>query len=223
LTLLGRSVAVGSIHAVATHPQFRRRGFYRELMEEVLQYSANRYETLILTTANPEYYEPFGFRPLQEHTFTLHRQAPGNAGGLRLLDLHDAVDVALMNRLLRTRTPVSQVVGVGDAAAVFHFNEARRPLHYVDDLDVMVCMEMDGGTLKLFDIVGPELPLLEALLARIPQPIEQVVAYFAPDRFAADATVTPYALDHDGPSYLMVRGPFAAEERPFTLPRSART
>lgn len=223
LVLLGRHVTVGSIHAVATHPRYRRRGYYRQLMQEVLHDCAGRYETFVLTTENPEYYEPFGFRVLQEHLFTRRCHSPGGAGSLRRMNLQDAGDIALLSRLVETREPISRVVGVTNAKAVFCFNEGHRPLYHAQDLDLMVCMRIDGARLELFDVVGPELPSLEMLLARMPQPVEEVTAYFATDRLAPDAIATPHVFDHDGPSFLMARGPFAAETEAFTLPRSGRT
>lgn len=223
LVLLGQIVTVGSIHAVATHPHYRRRGYYRRLMEEVLQDCSNRYETLLLTTENPEYYEPFGFRFVREHCFTARYHSLGGVGGLRLINRQDAGDIALLQQLLKTREPVSQVVGVVNETAVFCFNEGRRPLHYAEDLNVIICMEIEGTRLKLFDLVGPNLPPPAELLDRIPQRIEEVAVFFAADRLGVEAEATPHVLDHDGPSYLMVRGPFAAEGMAFTLPRPART
>lgn len=44
IQLMRQTVRVGGIHAVCTHPEFRRRGYYREVMEEVLDYCANRAE-----------------------------------------------------------------------------------------------------------------------------------------------------------------------------------
>jgi hypothetical protein len=87
----------------------------------------------------------------------------------------------------------------------------------------MLCMEREGSRLRIFDIVGPTLPAWDALLARIPPPVEEVEFCFSPDRFAAEAQATPWVFEHDGPSYLMIRGPFAAENTPFALPRSSRT
>lgn len=222
LVLLGRIVTVGSVHAVATHPDYRRRGCYRRLMEEVLEYGTDHYGTLILTTGNPEYYEPFGFRVLREHLFTLGSHSPGGVDGLRLMNMQDAGDVALLNRLLERREPVSQVVGVINEKAIFCFNEGSRPLYYAEDLDTMVCMEMEGTTLKLFDVVAAELPSFDALLAMMPRRVDEVAVHFSMDRFTTEAVATPYVLDHGGPSYLMGRGPFAAEGEAFTLPRSAR-
>jgi hypothetical protein len=140
--------------------------------------------------------------------------------GFRLLNPEDARDVALIERLLMAREPVSEVVGVVNEQAVFCFNEGRRPLCYAEDLDVIVCLERVGTELKLFDVVGVKIPPLVALLERLPGPVGEVTIHFAPDRLGVEAKAVPYVLDHD---YLMVRGPFPAEGEAFALPRSART
>jgi GNAT superfamily N-acetyltransferase len=231
LILSGRAVTAGSIHAVATQPKARRRGHFRRLMDEVQSYAASRYETLVLTTEHPEYFESFGFRVVHEHRFTLRPSSAGGGAGppstdmgdVRSIDVQNPKDVALLHRLLQTREPVSRIVGTAGDTAIFCFNEGRRPLHYMEELDVMVCLERKGGRLTLFDVVGPRLPSLDALLAAMPGSVEEVVFCFAPERFTGGATATPHVLDHDGPSYLMVHGPFAAETEAFMLPRSART
>jgi predicted N-acetyltransferase YhbS len=223
MVLLGQVVKVGSVHGVATHPDRRRRGYFGRLMEEVIEYCSGRYETLILTTEHPEYFEPFGFRVIREHHFTVRCDSTGSPDRLRLLDVRDAGDIALLHRLLETRDPVSQVVGVVNEKGVFCFNEGSRPLHYAEELDVIICLEIEGTRLKLFDVVGPKLPQLRELLDKIPQRVEEVDICFAADRIAQEARPSPYVFDHDGPSYFMARGPFAAEGEAFTLPRSART
>ena len=142
---------------------------------------------------------------------------------MRPMNMREANDIALLHRLLETREPVSNVVGVVQEKAIFCFNEGSRPLHYVPELDVMVCMEQEGTRLRILDIVGPKVPTLAALLEQMSQPIEEVTICFRADRLAVEAQVTPYIFDHDGLTYLMVRGPFAPENFPFMLPRSART
>lgn len=223
LIVLGQPTTMGSVHGVATHPDYRHRGYFRQLIEEALQYCAPRYATQILTTEHPEYFEPFGFRVVQEYGFTARIQSTGHKDGLRLLNLHDTQDIALLHRLLATRTPVSQVVGVVNEKAVFCFNEGSRPLYYAADLDVLLCLEQKGSHLTLFDVVGPRLPSLAEIVERLPRAVAEVTLCFSPDRLNVMAEAQPYLFEHDGPSYFMVRGPFAAEGHPFSLPRSART
>jgi GNAT superfamily N-acetyltransferase len=220
MRLMGENVTVGGVHGVCTHPEFRRRGYYRQIMEEVLNYCDRRYETLILTTAQPELYQPFGFRVMEEHIFIAKCQSRSHIDGFRQLNLSEADDVKLLNRLLETREPVSNIVGIFNEKAVFFVNQATSPLYYAQDLDVILCMEVENTQLKLFDLVGTKICPLTAILERIAQPIEEVLIHFSPDCLNVDAQAFPHILDGD--SLLMVRGSFSAQEKHFMLPRSAR-
>ncbi|NER34440.1 MAG: GNAT family N-acetyltransferase [Oscillatoria sp. SIO1A7] len=221
IILMGKPAIAGGIHGVCTHPDFRRRGYYRKVMEEVLDYCANRYETLVLTTDRPEYYYSFGFHVVQESACAISRISPGGSEGFRLLDFDRAEDKQILHRLLAERQPISNIVGIrGGEKAIFCFNEGSNPLYYAPDLDLMVSMEIDKTTLKLFDLVGTKGYNLDEILERIPQAIEEVKVYFACDRLAPEAPSFPNVLD--GNSLLMVRGPFPAEGHPFTMPRSTR-
>lgn len=220
MIVMGEPVTVGAIHGVCTHPEFRRRGYYRQVMEEVIDYCDSRYETLILTTAQPELYSPFGFRVVQEHAFVAQCTSTGNNNGFRTLNTQDLNDQKLLHRLLNERASVSNVVGVVQEKAVFCVNEGTRALHYAEDLDSLVCLEIENKRLNLFDLVGKQIYPLAAIVERIPEPIVMVVIYFSPDCLEADVQAVPHILDGD--SLLMVRGSFAAEGTPFMLPRSAR-
>ncbi len=223
LVVRGRTETVGAIHGVATHPDARRRGLCRGLMDEVLGYCDGRLPTKILTTEHPEYFTPFGFREIPEHVFTLPVRHSSGPGRLRVLDPDDGADVALLHRLLERRTPVSRRLGVVREHGVFCFNEGRRPLHYSADLDAIFCLEQSNGALTLYDVVARKIPSLGALLDAVPGVVSSLTLAFAPDRLAPDATPVPRLFDHGGPSHLMVRGAFAVEGEAFALPRPART
>lgn len=223
LVLDGRAVRVGSVHAVATHPDFRRRGYYRLLLEELFDFCRGRFETLILTTSNPEYYRPFGFEMRSESCFSLPVTVPGRADGMRRLDLTEPEDLALAHRLVSGRQPVSKVLGVGGEWTVFLFNERRQPLFYAEDLDVMVALKLENRRLSLFDIVGPRLPVWSGLLARLPGAAEEISFFFSPDLLKVKTSATALAREGGDTTYLMTRGPFLPPGIPFILPPSART
>lgn len=220
MQIMGQTVTVGGIHGVCTHPEFRRRGYYREVMTELLDYCASRYDTLMLTTAQPEFYQPFGFRVVKEHIFRTKSDSTGWLNGFRLLNTSDPNDLKLLHRLLETREPVSNIVGILDEKAVFFVNEGTRPLHYAADLDLIVSMEIENTQLKLFDLVAKKICDLDSILERIPQRIEEVITYFSCDRLGGDFQAFSHVFEGD--SLLMVRGSFAAEDQQFMLPRSAR-
>ena len=229
LVLAGRRVPVGVIHGVATHPGFRGRGLFRRVMQAALHHCDARYETLVLCTAQPELYEPFGFRVVQEHVFTASVAPRRGSAGFRELRLDASDDLGRLRRLLAERAPVSDRVGVVETGVVFVFNELTRPLHYAEDLDVIASLEVDGGTLRLFDLVGRTLCPLAAVLERLATPVTRVNIYFSPDRLDVAARPSPHVLMDDpgapggeGRSVLAVRGAFAPEAQPFMLPRPAR-
>jgi len=220
LVVNGRVLRVGGIHAVATHPARRRRGHYRALMEEALAWCDERYDALELSTAEPLLYEPFGFRELRESRFAgAGPGAPGRAG-LRLLDLGDARDLERLHGLLAEREPVSERLGVAEPGPIFLFVTANAPLWYVPALDAVVSLAREGGTLRLYDVVARTIPPLSALLAEIPQAVERVEVYFAPDKLDADLVAEEHALGGD--DRFMVRGAFPEPAGPFMLPAPAR-
>lgn len=219
MCIMGEITTVGGIHGVCTHPKFRRQGYYRQVMEEVLEYCDRLYTTLVLTTLQPEIYEPFGFRVVKEHAFITKCNSIDSTAGWRSLQVNDPKDIKLLHRLLETRAPVSNIVGVVNEKAVFCVNEGSRSLYYAEDLDLIVCMEIEDTQLRLFDLLGTSIPNLVMLLEIIPHNIEEVITYFSPDRLDADFQAFPHVLEG---AWLMVRGRFAAEEQQFMLPRSAR-
>ncbi len=218
LVIAGREQVCAGIHAVCTLDSRRRQGLYRRVMEEVLDWCDARHETIELTTENPEYYEPFGFRRVPEHTFSARPAAPAGRGDLRALRLDDAADIALLNRLLDTREPVSHVLG-SRAPAVFKFNHGLAGgLSYSPGLDAVLVLQREDGRVTLDDVVAAELPSFGRLLDSIGSPLEELRMRFTPDRFDVDALPVPAA----GDDHLMVRGPFAAEDVPLIVPPPLR-
>lgn len=225
LVLDGREVAVGAIHAVCTHADRRRRGHYRAVMTEALQWCDQRYETLLLTTDQPRLYEPFGFRVVAEHRFVhtwpqRDTRQSSKQETWQELNPSEPGNIERLHRLLSERAAVSQRLGVVREKSVFLFNELSGPLHHVCEPDWVAAFKVDDMTLKLFDVVARQMPALREIVARIPRPIRRVEVYFAPDLLDADLTPEPHTLDGD--DYLLVRGPFLPPESQFMLPRSAR-
>ena len=218
----GEERLLGGIHAVCTLESERRKGLYRVLMEELLAHCDERYATLELSTENPEYYEPFGFRRVPEYRFRTRVGSPGGTTGFRPLALGGS-DVELLERLLESRVPISRSFSVVAETAVFKFNEGNgQRLHYCEELDLIAVMSIDAqGALELNDLVAPRIPSLASLLARIASPVREVVFHFNPEQLEVDATAER-APDGD---VLMVRGEFpfvGTRIPPGMIPPSSR-
>ena len=229
MVLLGRDTTIAGIHAVCTHPEFRGRGYFREVMHEALDYCSSSFGAVTLFTGKTALYEPFGFRTVQEHVFRVRPSGHAGKPGFRLLNTAQAEDRRRLHDLLAARTPVSGVLGIRDRA-IFCVNEANRPLYYADELEALVSMEVDGKQLRLFDVVSRESIPLVTILECMDRPFEEVVIHFSPDRLHPQARPepcvlrsTPQALGGSFDSYLMVRGEFPPESRAFMFPPSARS
>ncbi len=226
---LGRTVRCAGVHGVATDPEYRRRGHFRHLMENLLTVGASRFDTLILTTAHREYFEPFGFRVVGESIFRFRSPFEGREPS-RVLDLSRREDLSLMHRLLNDRIPVSDVLGVGPETGCWAFYEYQSPIRFLPDADVAVIAELTGPTLRLYDLIGRSVPSIARIVAAFPGPVAEVIAYFAPDRLGGvfvpephDQSGGPDALEPGTPGLVfMVRGPLPAEGRLLMLPRPGR-
>ena len=143
---------------------------------------------------------------------------------VRVLDLSRPPEIALLDRLLDERQPVSHVFGVREKD-VFKFNASSfgpDALQYCEHLDLLAVLSQRGATLEVHDLVSATLPKLQAFLDALEGPFDELVFHFRPDRLGVKAT--PIETRYDGDVF-MVRGqlPFGPEALPeFMVPPPAR-
>lgn len=233
LRLAGRDVPAAQLQGVATRPAYRRQGLFHDLMAEALRFADTRYECLLLYTATPALYEPFGFRLLPQHGFRGRLALPALATAdipVRSLSIDRSADIALMRRLFAERQPISERLGLMDNEAVFFGNLLLQPqlrLSYLPADDILIVWDKEGldesvhkGRGRLIDLVGAGWPRMEVLahVLALPDPATEIDVLFPPDRLDGVFTAVPFQHHDD---LLMVRGPFAIGNEPFMLPLTA--
>lgn len=208
LVIDGERRVVAGVHAVCTRPEFRGRGHARAVLAEALTFVDRHFDAALLTTSIPELYARFGFRPVEEAIATFDGGPPFRSDRQARRLAADGADLQLLRDLLALRQPISYVLGAIDPGWLFLINEVLassglRRVYYIDALEVAVVFERDGGTLKLLDVVGADIPDLTTLLAHVPVAFERVELHFVPDRMAG----VPYGSTPASPEdRLMVRG-----------------
>jgi len=234
LVVGGRRARVGAIHAVCTDPEWRGRGVAHVLMHEALATCDRRFDTVVLTTLIPDFYRPFGFRPVREHAFRhpLEPAARRSTAGARILT-EGPDDRRLLRRLLAGRAPVSERLGSLEDGTVFAvavmltWGDLSR-VRYHAALDVLTVHEVRERTLVFYDVVGAAIPPLAALADTIGADADQVVTFFAPDRLGGEWTAQPWDVtraEAQGDHWfagLMIRGPLALDAETM-LPPLSRT
>lgn len=216
LYLAGQRVLAFGVQSVAVRPEWRGRGLFRDLMGQALRYADQRAERVILVTESPGLYRPFGFRHLTETVFAAswipRRARPAG----RHLSLDTDADVALLHDLFARRAPTSLLASACDHPALFMLKAALTPairLVHLPDLDAVVAIRTDDpGTLKLLDILAPDIPTLDDIAAQLGFDGHRVEVHLTPDRLRWQPE-TQQSVDWGH----MVRGPFAPEDRAFML------
>jgi hypothetical protein len=101
----GRWHKIGALHGICTQTDTRGHGLASELIKEALHWSKGRYDTVLLFTEIPAFYEKLSFQKIQEHRFHLHRFCPKGSQSLRPVIASEDNDLFL--RCFHEREPIS--------------------------------------------------------------------------------------------------------------------
>ena len=203
LRLRGDDCVVAGIHAVCVDPEARARGLGRRCMEAALAWIDGRFDLAKLSTTIPTFYARWGFSVIPTHRFVAQRA--GGGGPARPAGLDDA---ARIRALLAARTPPSDVYATRESGWLPIIDlalQGRLPggVLVVPRRDFLIVARHQGEVLHLDDVVGPELPGLEEVLAAIPFRFERVIYGFTPDRLDPGARPEPVPIEE---GVMQVRG-----------------
>ncbi len=223
----GEPTRVAALHGILVDPEYRGRGHARAVIDAALRRLDDAgVDRVILWSEKIDFYARFGFRPTPESAFRCGAPAPADVAS-RPLDLDQHVDVEILRRLLAARTPLSSRYAAADDGWHFWIDCAiDRPdpsaIRYLPDANAIVIGEaLDASTLRIADVIAPELPDLSTLVGAFgaDAPFDTVELLFSPDRFTGDARPAPHPIEE----ILQVRGadlrPAASEAfalSPFT-------
>lgn len=105
-----------------------------------------------------------------------------------------------------------------DTPSLYTFFGFRQVQEHYFEHQMIIVFEVEGKTLKLYDIIGNQPSSLEKIYAQIPTPSERIELYFSPDLFNEDA-FKPVIINSS--SSLMVRGQFDMKKYYFKFPITA--
>ncbi|WP_064681694.1 GNAT family N-acetyltransferase [Rhizobium bangladeshense] len=206
--LNGRIVHAAGLQSGAVRPQWRGRGLYRDLTVKALDWCERQgFEAVILYTDKPSLYEAYGFRAMPLHRYEGTAPAPAiGATPARPLLPANADDLALLQLLLKARSPVSATLSVATNAAMFFINtqlDADVRISFLEDCQAAIAWKMDGpGRFSLLDVVAAEIPSLAAIFGGLDIASASVEVLFRPDKL--DWTGAPQPFESG--TVLMLRG-----------------
>ncbi|WP_409275288.1 GNAT family N-acetyltransferase [Neobacillus sp. SCS-31] len=180
-----RGLQIGTVMA---HPDFRRQGLSRRLMEFVLDDFEGMYDVMYLFANQSvlDFYPKFGFVQKKEFLFSLpyrrHREA---SGLIRKLNMEDVRDRQFLFQFAKRRVQVSQRFAAIDTEELLMFyclNVFSHCIYYLEDEECIAIYEEEAGELQLFDLIGISLVDLHSIVAKIAgKNTERIVFHFTPE------------------------------------------
>lgn len=211
--------------AVATHREYRNRGFARLLTDEVVSELDAPDQPVILfaNTGVLDFYPRLGFRRLAQSGFIGHIDV-NPAGTLAPgLDVAIPTDRAWLADHCARASAVGQRFAARDyySALLFHLTREPRTVFRLDGFGAVMIVRQDGDRLLIEDLLATRPFRLKDALPRVcVRPVRTLEFGFHPENWWPDAECHP--LDDDG-SALFALGAAAEVEGPIRFPDLAQT
>ncbi|MCT6924811.1 GNAT family N-acetyltransferase [Metasolibacillus sp.] len=188
----GEKYSAIQIGTVMTDESYRSQGLSRKLMQHVMdEYEAQcDFMFLFANETVLDFYPKFGFTRIDESEFSLDLEKnPIEVRDTKLKQLTIENDSALLEKFAQNRFINSNMLDVENNAnlLMFYFTiPFKEAIFYIEDLETIVLMEEEEGTLHIFDIIALDAPNMEAILASVVKvTTKKVICYFTMENMPA--------------------------------------
>lgn len=221
LMLNGKKHQSAAIHGVCVKKEHRGKGYFKQLMKEVMQYVDEHFESSVLFTDKPYLYKNYPYKMmLPEYDFVVNDDVKLKAknSDLRILDLNNNEDLSLMHHALDTRTSLSNEFSVmgKNGKTLFILNSMHRKIAYSDKLNTVIIYEIADDALYLKEIVSDSQHSFENIIELIPGAFNKIVFQFCPDNYLDKKDYKPVMAKLEG--CMMVSKEFAFDGDFFRYP-----
>lgn len=173
-----------ALHGVCVKEQFRRKGIFKELMNEALLYIQKNYNLSFLFADQANIYEPFGFKRIDEYDFWVEDfNIPRCIDPVRKLDLDNKSDLQIMHDLLLKRLPISNRFGIVKETVVFTLTALSSPIYFSDKNQFLISYNIKDDVLYVSDIVFTKHIDFLNIISCIPESYSKIILQFYPDNF----------------------------------------
>ncbi|MBS4175600.1 GNAT family N-acetyltransferase [Bacillus sp. FJAT-49736] len=225
MNINGKFINCYGIQSVMTDQDYRSKGLMKRLFQMMLDEMNSLYEGAILFTNSPELYTPYGFKTIKQYYFKkklkLNKFKP-ESSLLKLDPLIELEHLEIINKVFDKKQPLSNVFAPISYLKCLYFNFYNpwiyEKLFFIEEIETILVFEVSDGILKIFDVMGENMPSLEILCSYIPYDFHSIEFYFHPDMFdVVDGEVIEYQTQNK----LMVRGSFDLENQRLMMPLTA--
>lgn len=219
--LNGQEHHSAAIHGVCVKHQHRGKGYFKQLMQEAMQYVENRFDSSILFTVKPYLYQSYPYKAmLPEYDFVISEKIKFKTknSDLRILTVNSADDLNIMHHLLSHRLPLSNQLSLNgkNAKALFILNTLHKSVYYSEKLSALIVYEIVNNTLYIKEMVTQKPYQIADLIELIPGDYQKIVMQFCPDNYLDEKEYEPVLA---GPECcMMVSDKFSFKGKYFRFP-----
>ena len=207
----GRVIKAAQLGCVGVHPDYRKRGLSRLLMEAVFKRYRDRVDFIYLFTGqdNRDFYPLFGFKNHPMQQFSINTVCMNASAAARLLDMNEQADFELLLKVARSRYERDNPIGIRDFSGVLAWRVlgmANEQKHYLPEQDAIVISRNKENTIEIVDVISSR----SLSFAEVWNAVGKPAATSCTIRFTPDFTDSPQCHIIDEP-YLIFYGTPAIE------------
>ena len=202
--LNGKEHRSASIHGVCVKLSHRGRGHFQQLMQEIMQYVENNFDSSVLFNIKPYLYKKYPYKiMLPEYDFILSENNKLNASScskisdLRILQWDNSDDLNLIHELLSNRVPLSNQLSLihENGNALFILSMMNKKIHYSEKLKVLIVYEILDKILYLKEIISTDQThisdVIKLILGSENTQVDKIIMQFCPDKFLDEKEYSP--------------------------------
>jgi GNAT superfamily N-acetyltransferase len=220
LMLNGEKHRGASIHGICVRPEYRGKGYFKQLMQEAMDYVEDHFDSALLFTEKPYLFQNYPYKiMLPEYDFMLTKNIKKSTkkSDLRLLNLDAQQDLSIVHQLLHSRVPLSDIFSIIDGKGLFILNALHKNIYYSENLNTIVIFEIKEGILYISEIICEKQQKISDIISMIPGDFEKVILQFCPDRFLDEEDYTAKLAAPE--SCVLTSSQFAFKGKYFRYPQ----
>ncbi len=180
LAFANQTKRVAALHAICVKKEYRRQGYFKQLMHDALDYIQLHFDSSILFTDDPHFYQPFGFKIAPQYDFAVMVNSDGKQSDLRPLYLQNHEDLGLLKRLYAKRLDLFNTIWL-QHETLFLLNSLDMKLFYSKKLETILVFK--GHNFRyLQDIISSKAITLQDIVNVLPQ-CDELILQFNPGEF----------------------------------------
>ncbi len=224
LSWRGRTLRLGQIGTVMTHPDWRGKGCSGWLMKRILDDWQDRCDALFLfgNDSVVNFYPKFGFKPAHEYEWL--RPSPVRSGSSRKLDMELAADRERLLERHRAGNPFAALSLQSNPGMIMFYCSQfmRNHIHWDEAHQAVVIAEPTDDGLLIYDIFGGHGYGLDAILAAISPETAGIIRFgFTP--LDTDSCRMRERKEEDSTFFVLARGESLFDQHQLMIPLLAHT